>query len=107
MALDLVYPLENGILKYRTTNGGDTNEREAIAGGKPPRPKGGALTTPTPKIFCYPMKQLAHIRSKVTSQNPFPILRCPYQMILAIIDCVTGPSESHRMPPESICVSVV
>jgi rod shape-determining protein MreB len=36
MALDLVYPLENGILKYRTTNGGDTNEREAIAGGKPP-----------------------------------------------------------------------
>ena len=32
MALDLVYPLENGILKYRTTNGGDTNEREAIAG---------------------------------------------------------------------------
>ena len=74
---------------------------------KPPRPKGGALTTPTPKIFCYPMKQLAHIRSKVTSQNPFPVLRCPYQRILAIIDCVTGPSESHRMPPESICVSVV
>ena len=74
---------------------------------KPPRPKGGALTTPTPKIFCYPMKQLAHIRSKVTPQNPFPVLRCPYQRILAIIDCVTGPSESHRMPPESICVSVV
>ena len=74
---------------------------------KPPRPKGGALTTPTPKIFCYPMKQLAHIRSKVTSQNPFPVLRCPYQRILAIIDCVTGPSESHRMLPESICVSVV
>ena len=36
-----------------------------------------------------------------------PVLRCPYQRILAIIDCVTGPSESHRMPPESICVSVV
>ena len=78
-----------------------------VAASKPPRPKGGALTTPTPKIFCYPMKQLAHIRSKVTSQNPFPVLRCPYQRILAIIDCVTGPSESHRMLPESICVSVV
>ena len=36
------------------------------------------------------MKQLAHLRSKVTSQNPFPVLRCPYQRILAIIDCVTG-----------------
>ena len=82
-------------------------DSNAATDSKPPRPKGGALTTPTPKIFCYPMKQLAHIRSKVTSQNPFPVLRCPYQRILAIIDCVTGPSESHRMPPESICVSVV
>ena len=33
MALDLIYPLEKGVLKYKPTNGrGETNERDAIAG---------------------------------------------------------------------------
>ena len=46
------------------------------------------------------MKHLVGKLAQIAAQDPFPIFRRPYQMVLRIINRMAGPSKNHRMPPE-------
>ena len=50
-------------------------------------------------LFGNPIKHLLGRLAQIATQDPFPIVRRPYQMILRIINRMAGPSKSHRMPP--------
>ena len=45
--------------------------------------------------FGYLIEQLGNPVTNILSVNPFAVLRCPYQVVLAIIHSMTSAFECH------------
>src|SRR4030042_347088 len=48
-------------------------------------------------ILCNFSKYLSRLIPDICSLNPFPIFRCPYQMIFCIVNSVSSSSDTHAV----------
>jgi len=48
-------------------------------------------------LLCNALEKLVYIFPEVTTEDPFPILRCPNKMVVRFVNCMSGTFDCHAV----------